>query len=170
METIPRRLDVVGREDAELRILTPDDWRIEHDLSRVADVPTWTMYPPDLTKEQSRARAGFNVDLVEAGLGIRYLVIEAGTIVGTAGFGRRADGDHELFYALKPEGRGRGLATDAVRTLVDWLHASGARRLWLSTLDGNIASENVARRAGFVAVGTGVHVDGRPLTQWRRGL
>lgn len=168
MESFPHELDVRGRRGATLRILTPAEWHIEQELSRVADVPTWTMYPPDLTEERARARAALNVDVAEAGFAIRYLVVESGEIVGTAGFGRRADGEYEVFYALKPEGRGRGLATDAVGTLVDWLHAQGERRIWLSTLDGNTASENVAKRTDFLAVGSGVHVDGRPITVWRR--
>jgi RimJ/RimL family protein N-acetyltransferase len=168
MEPFAHQLDVGGRQDATLRILTPADWRIEQELSRVDDVPTWTMYPPDLTEERARARAALNVDIAEAGLGIRYLVIDAGEIVGTAGFGRRADGEYEIFYALKPVGRGRGLATDAVRTLVGWLDAQGEHSSWLSTLDGNTASENVAKRTGFVPVGSGVHVDARPITVWRR--
>jgi len=166
MESFAHELEVPGREDARLRILGRDDWRIEYDLSRVADVPTWTMYAPDLTEELARARAEHNVAASAAGVAARYIVEEAGTALGTAGFGMRGDRDFEVFYAMKPEGRGRGLATDAVLTIVGWLRRQGEQRVWLSTLDGNTASERLADRVGFVRVGAGVHTDGRPITEW----
>jgi hypothetical protein len=88
---------------------------------------------------------------------------------GTVGFGRSADG-FEVFYALRPEARGRGLVTAAVGALSAWLADQGERVVWLSTLDGNAASEAVADRCGFRRFRAGTHVDGRPLTVWVRRL
>lgn len=167
MDAFPLRLAVPGRPGLGLRRLEPEDWRVEYDLARVADVPRWTMYPADLDEAGARLRAERNVAAAEAGRGIRYLVEEDGVPLGTAGFGRGEQG-FEVFYALKPEGRGRGLVTAAVATLAAWLEAQGEPVVWLSTLDGNTASEAVARRCGFTPDRPGTHVDGRPLTVWRR--
>ncbi|GAB3583742.1 hypothetical protein GCM10027406_28910 [Leifsonia lichenia] len=134
MDAFPEVFEVESRPGVVLRKLKPDDWAIELELARVPDVPTWTLYPADLTEEQARSRATRNVERAEAGSGIRYVLDEHGVALGTAGFGH---GEHgfEVFYALKPEGRGRGLATAAVATLVAWLDAQGEPTVWLSTFE-----------------------------------
>jgi RimJ/RimL family protein N-acetyltransferase len=167
MDPFPWRIELGEHPGIALRTLELDDWIVEYDLSRVPDVPRWTMYPADLDEERARLRADLNLQLAATGMGIRYVIDERGTALGTAGIGRGRHG-FEVFYALKPEARGRGLVTGAVGALVAWLNANGERDVWLSTLDGNAASENVARRAGFERVDAGTHVDGRPLTNWRR--
>ena len=166
MDPFPERLDVAERPAVALRILQPADWRLEYELGRVEDVPTWTMYPADIDETVARLRAQRNVEAAKAGRGVRYIVEEDGVALGTAGFGR-SDAGFEVFYAMKPEGRGRGLVTDAVRTLAAWLTGQGESGVWLSTLNGNAPSEGVARRCGFVPVREGTHVDGRRLTVWR---
>jgi RimJ/RimL family protein N-acetyltransferase len=167
MDPFPWRIELGEHPGVVLRTLELDDWIVEYDLSRVPDVPRWTMYPPDLDEERARLRADLNLQLAATGMGIRYVIDERGTALGTAGIGRGRHG-FEVFYALKPEARGRGVVTGAVGALVSWLNANGERDVWLSTLDGNAASENVARRAGFEPVDAGAYVDGRPLTNWRR--
>ena len=167
MEPFPSRIELGEHPGVVLRTLGLDDWGVEFDLSRVSDVPPWTMYPADLDEERARMRAELNLRIVATGMGIRYVIDEGGAALGTAGMGRGRNG-FEVFYALKPEARGRGLVTDAVGALVSWLSEQGEREVWLSTLDGNAASENVALRAGFERVDVGTHVDGRPLTNWRR--
>jgi RimJ/RimL family protein N-acetyltransferase len=98
---------------------------------------------------------------------IRYVVDEHGDALGTVGFGRSENG-FEVFYALRPETRGRGLVTAAVTALTGWLAGQGETVVWLNTLDGNAASEAVAVRCGFRRFRSGTHVDGRPLTVWTR--
>ncbi|MGJ4845384.1 GNAT family N-acetyltransferase [Leifsonia sp. Le1] len=166
MDAFPRRVEA-GASGVVLRRLEAADWRIELELARVPDVPVWTMYAADMTEEQAKERATRNVASADAGSGIRYVVEERGVPVGTAGFGRGEDG-FEVFYALTPEGRGRGVVTASVNALVAWLDAQGVPEVRLSTLDGNAASEAVATRCGFVPTRSGTHVDGRPLTVWRR--
>ena len=57
-------------------------------------------------------------------------------------------------YWLAPEARGRGVATRALRLVVDWtLATTGATRLDLWTDLENEASGRVAQRAGFVREG-----------------
>ena len=127
MDPFPERLDVADRPAVALRILQPADWRLEYELGRVEDVPTWTMYPADIDETVARLRAQRNVEAAKAGRGVRYVVEEDGVPLGTAGFGR-SDAGFEVFYAMKPEGRGRGLVTDAVRTLAAWLTGPGRIR------------------------------------------
>ncbi|WP_348789413.1 GNAT family N-acetyltransferase [Leifsonia sp. NPDC080035] len=165
MEAFPHTFEIVGREGARLRRLEEDDWPIELALARTEDVPRWTMYPADLDEDGARLRAARNVRAADGGHGIRYVIEQDGRALGTAGFGRSDEG-FELFYALLPEGRGRGLVTAAVEAMVGWLREQGEPLVRLSTLDGNAASEAVAERSGFRRERSGTHVDNRPLTVW----
>jgi RimJ/RimL family protein N-acetyltransferase len=169
MDAFPLQLRAVGLPGVVLRRLEADDWEVELALARVPDVPPRTMYPADLDEHGARLRAERNVAAAEAGSGIRYVIDDGGASVGTAGIGR-SDAGFEVFYALTPEGRGRGLATAAVRTLAGWLAEQGEQVLWLSALVGNDASEAVAERCGFVRDHAGTHLDGRALTVWRLAL
>lgn len=76
---------------------------------------------------QSDARLGnVAVDLDEAGVG-------------------------HVSYWVAAEGRGRGVATSAIRLVSDWLADTGRAtdlRLW--THEANVASQRVAEKAGFV--------------------
>ncbi|WP_406369399.1 GNAT family N-acetyltransferase [Streptomyces sp. NBC_00647] len=59
--------------------------------------------------------------------------------------------DVELAYGVGAAYRGRGLATRAVRLVVDFARRHvGGRRIVLCIEDGNTASEGVAKAAGFV--------------------
>ncbi|MEN2741535.1 GNAT family N-acetyltransferase [Microbacterium sp. X-17] len=169
MEAFPGRMELAGHDGVVLRRLEEDDWGVELMLARVEDIPTWTMYPADLDEDGARLRAARNVRAADAAHGIRYVIDEGGDALGTVGFGRSEDG-FEVFYALRPDARGRGLVTSAVAALSAWLAAQGERVVWLSTLDGNAASEAVALRCGFTRFRSGTHVDGRPLTVWSRRL
>lgn len=59
-------------------------------------------------------------------------------------------GEAVLGYSLLPEYRGRGMATRAVRLLVDWAFAhSPLRRIVAGTNPANTASHRVLERTGF---------------------
>ncbi|MFC8731361.1 GNAT family N-acetyltransferase [Luteimicrobium sp. NPDC057192] len=150
----PSSILLPGDPPARLRVLTPDDWRLEVALSRTPDVPRWTYYPPGLPDDAARLRVARSLDRARDGLAYRYVVVgadeEALGSVGTT----IPEGVPEVFYALLPAGRGRGLATRAVVALADWALAGGHDEVRLYTLEGNEASEAVARRAGFVAADT----------------
>ncbi len=169
MDPVPLHLDLPGHPGVALRRLEESDWGIELQLARVEDVPRWTMYPADLDEDGARLRASRNVRAADAQHGIRYVIDERGDALGTVGFGKSENG-FEVFYALRPEARGRGLMTAAVTALARWLAGQGETVVWLSTLDGNAASEAVAVRCGFRRFRSGTHVDGRPLTVWTRVL
>jgi RimJ/RimL family protein N-acetyltransferase len=76
---------------------------------------------------------------------------EAGTTLGGANlrlFDPMRD-TVELGYWLFVEARGRGVATRAVRALVEHAHANGVVRVEAHVRLGNTASERVLERAGF---------------------
>jgi RimJ/RimL family protein N-acetyltransferase len=70
-------------------------------------------------------------------------------------------------YWLRPEARGRGGATVAVRLIARWAFDElGVQRLELTTSPENVASQRVAERAGFTREGvlrelTATRNDGR---------
>ncbi len=147
----PSSVLLPGDPDGLLRALAPGDWRLEQALSRTPDVPPWTYYPPNLSDDDARRRVERSLERARDGLAYRYAVVGPDEqVVGSVGT-TIPDGVPEVFYALLPAGRGRGLATRAVTALADWVLASGHDEVRLWTLEGNAASEAVARRAGFVA-------------------
>jgi RimJ/RimL family protein N-acetyltransferase len=60
----------------------------------------------------------------------------------------------EVGYWLLPAGRGRGIATRAVRTLADHVHANGVLRLEAVVRPENDRSIRVLERLGFTREGT----------------
>ncbi|PJI93916.1 GNAT family N-acetyltransferase [Luteimicrobium subarcticum] len=131
-----------------LRAMTHDDWTLEQDLSRDAAVQRWTFYPADLSADDARTRAALAVDRRRTGASARFVVLDDDGPAGTAGIAIPR-GVPEVFYALLPRARGRGLASRAARTLSSWALRAGYPEVHLFTLEGNTASEAVAERAGF---------------------
>ncbi|MGC5168100.1 GNAT family N-acetyltransferase [Luteimicrobium sp. DT211] len=147
----PSSILLPGDPPGRLRALTTDDWRLELDLSRTDDVPRWTYYPPDLSDDDARRRVDRSLGRARDGIAYRYAVVGPDDdVVGSVGT-TIPDGVPEVFYALLPGGRGQGLATRAARALADWALSAGHTEVRLYTLEGNDASEAVARRAGFAA-------------------
>jgi len=71
-------------------------------------------------------------------------------LLGAVGLMPDRPGSVEVAYWVRPEQRGRGLASRAVRAATPWAHRSLAvPRLWLEIEPGNDASLRVARRAGY---------------------
>lgn len=73
-----------------------------------------------------------------------------GALVGFGGFkGPPNGGEVEIGYAIAPARRGRGLATAAARTLIDWARDGGASRVVAHTLAAPSASTAVLVHCGF---------------------
>ena len=136
-----------------LRELTVEDWPVEHDLSRRPDVVRWTYYPPDLDEEQARDRILAYLERAAQGVVRRFVVLDATTPLGTCGIGRLTNPVPDVFYALLPAARGRGAATLAVQAMCSLLADEGRTEVALETIVGNVSSERVAERAGFVRAG-----------------
>ena len=86
-----------------------------------------------------------------------FVVVEGGTAVGLAlapSIDREA-ATAELGYLVAAEARGRGVATTALRLLSEWAFEElGLIRLELRIGTENVASQTVARRAGYTLEGT----------------
>jgi RimJ/RimL family protein N-acetyltransferase len=167
----PLPVELVDRR-ASLRLLTMADWPVEVALSAQPDVVRWTRYPPDLDEAGARARIEVRLRGAAAGTGGRYVVRDAaGVVAGNAGIAVNEQQVPEVFYALLPTGRGRGLATAATCQLTDWALRVGHDVVVLKTIVGNTASEAVARRSGFTptSVESGVVRDREVrLRRWER--
>ena len=162
--------------DFTLRAIGGSDWALEAELSSDAEVVQWAFHPADMNEEAARDRIRHHEKRADEGATRRFVILDAdGSPVGTCGIGRLQEETPEVFYALLRCGRGRGAATQAVTSLVNWALLSGRRSIALVTIEGNQPSERVARRAGFAPVEK-FHGDhrGKPviLTRWlvQRGL
>jgi RimJ/RimL family protein N-acetyltransferase len=65
----------------------------------------------------------------------------------------RESREAELGYMVVPSARGRGVATAILRELTAWALREGVQRCELIISAGNVASERVAERAGYVREG-----------------
>ncbi|HEY8198814.1 MAG TPA: GNAT family N-acetyltransferase [Candidatus Limnocylindrales bacterium] len=99
-----------------------------------------------------------------------FAIVDAETGTGLGAIARHGPFGHRFAfgYWLAPEARGRGVATRALRLIVDWtLSTTDAIRLELFTDVSNDASGRVAIRAGFEREGIRrawvVDRDGRPV-------
>ncbi len=73
-----------------------------------------------------------------------------GALVGFGGFkGAPTDGEVEIGYAIAPERQGRGLATAAVRVMIERARAAGVRVVVAHTLAEPNPSTSVLTRCGF---------------------
>ncbi|RHA37536.1 GNAT family N-acetyltransferase [Cellulomonas rhizosphaerae] len=164
MQTPPDEIATAGEV---MQAYVPADWPVEQALSRVADVPRWTFYPPDLSEPAARERVARTI--ARAGLAVRYVIRTAQGPVGMVGISGLDGSTPDVFYALLPGGRGRGVATRAVVALADWALDHGAEEVHVTTLVGNDASEAVARRAGFAVTEERLDErDGAPIRIWSR--
>ncbi|KQV77578.1 hypothetical protein ASC64_01670 [Nocardioides sp. Root122] len=132
-----------------LRAITDDDWRLEQQLSRCAEVVRWTSYPADLSEVEARSRVARQQERARQGATQRYAIWEDDVAHGTCGLGSLGQAVPEAMYALLPTARGRGIATACVKALLDWAAGHDRPAVTIVTVDGNAASAAVARRAGF---------------------
>jgi len=79
-----------------------------------------------------------------------YGLIVDGRLVGAVGFMPDDRGGVELAYWVRPEARGRGVAVRMLRSVTESAHRDGGvARLWLEINPDNVASQQVARKAGY---------------------
>src|SRR3954447_14273728 len=89
--------------------------------------------------------------------GVAFAITDArsGELAGMCGVDHWSTEDvAQVGYWLAASARGRGYATRALVLLTRWLFDLGAARVFLTIVDSNEASVEVARRAGFVHEGT----------------
>jgi RimJ/RimL family protein N-acetyltransferase len=84
-----------------------------------------------------------------------YQVLVDGVVVGGIGFhGPPVDGVVEIGYGVVPSARGQGVATNALRLLLDLAgEMDGVRRVCGRTTEDNVPSQRVMVAAGMQVVG-----------------
>jgi RimJ/RimL family protein N-acetyltransferase len=133
-------------------------------ICRDPEIQRWTLVPAGYDLQDAhdflaRADAGWR-----DGSFVALAVVAAGdpgAVLGAVGLGScdRAAGSAEAGYWVAPDARRRGVATGGLRLLTGWAFDTlGLRRLELQVMAGNVASERVARRAGYRRTGTGTSV------------
>ena len=77
-------------------------------------------------------------------------ILHGPQLVGAVGLMPEHPGSIELAYWIRPERRGRGIASRAVRAMTLWAHPNlAAPRIWLEIRSGNQPSLRVAQRSGY---------------------
>jgi ribosomal-protein-alanine N-acetyltransferase len=124
--------------------------------------------------DQFTERHGALLAEQEAGTGAFYvLVAEDGSVLGRFNLIFAGDGTAELGYRVAQHVAGRGVATATVRELCRQAAARhGLRTLRAATSHGNVASQKVLTKAGFVPVGPAdpSHLGGKSGTWYQRDL
>ncbi|MEX2245061.1 MAG: GNAT family N-acetyltransferase [Dehalococcoidia bacterium] len=128
------------------------DWYV---TARDEEVFRWTTEPRDL--DEATLRRVIEGHLREPlWVGLAITDTPTGALLGNLALTLSGEGQRraDVSYWLAAEARGRGAATDAVRTVARWaFHALAVDRIDLRTDSGNHASQRVAMRSGFVPTG-----------------
>ena len=127
-----------GRLARELSVEVPADWPPEHHNS-----------------DRLRFTRSALEDPRGAGWWLHYIVVTHAprpTLAGVAGYkGPPVDGSVEIGYSIVPSWQRRGLATAAVRMLVEMAWDRGVEVVHAHTLPHLVPSIGVLRKLGFVS-------------------
>lgn len=117
--------------------------------SRDAEILRWTNESPTL--DEATARAAIEDMLAtRAHAGLVITDAATGALLGNAGLARDVGAAvGKLAYWVAPAARGRGVATRAVRLLIDWAWQCELDRVELWAHLDNVGSQRVAERAGL---------------------
>jgi RimJ/RimL family protein N-acetyltransferase len=113
------------------------------------EISRWTRVPFPYTEEDAREFLRSTSETAFAVTNKR-----TGNLLGGIGLRLPAEGIGEVGYWVRREARGRGVATRALLVLSRWaLEEKGLARLQLTAEPGNVASQRVAEKAGYVREG-----------------
>lgn len=143
-------------EKVRLRPWTPADADAVVAACQDPDIQRWTTVPSPYTREDAVAYVTTVAPRAWDDGGAVFAVVDpaTGEVTGSIGAHGMSDGVAHVGYWTAPAGRGRGLTSDALRTLSRWfLEERGAARVELVVEPANTASVRVAEAAGFTAEG-----------------
>jgi RimJ/RimL family protein N-acetyltransferase len=155
-----------------VRLLTAEDahfaWMIAGGAPQFGlSLPPGNVHPAEVLTLLRNVAAGVRTD---HGHGM-YLIVEADEVVGLCGYLHQPSdtGEVEIGYGIAAARRGRGLATRAVRLLLDEAaHDPSVHTVLASTAVNNPASQRVLEKNGFDRCGEG-HDDEEGATyRWTR--
>jgi len=120
------------------------------------EIQRWTTVPSPYTQADAVAYVTEVAPEAWKRGGAEFAVVEAATgrLVGSIGAHDMSDEVAHVGYWTRPSGRGRGLTSDALRTLTGWfLRDGGAARVELVVEPANVGSVLVAETSGFTREG-----------------
>jgi RimJ/RimL family protein N-acetyltransferase len=136
-----------GHEDVDALVAICED----------PEISRWTRVPRPYTRADAEAWIAASELDRQVERAIDWLVVDTrGEVVASIAVQdiRVDDGVGEIGYWVAGPARGRGIATRAVRLATEWaLGELGLRTLELMTHEDNLASQGVARAAGFNETG-----------------
>jgi RimJ/RimL family protein N-acetyltransferase len=133
-----------------LRALVPDDAALLAEATSGETAPTLWGPRPAGPYSLPDARAALAAWAPAAGGQFSLGVLDGQQLLGAVGLMPDQPGSAELAYWIRPEQRGRGIASRAVQAVTLWVHRSLAiPRIWLEIDPGNEPSLRVAQRAGY---------------------
>ena len=132
----------------------------------IAVAPGWAVFPESIPYALELARS-----VADPRWGFHLFFDVDGVLVGNGGWkGEPVNGIAELGYAVAPGRRNRGLATAAVRILLERGRAAGVRVVVAHTLAHASASTSVLTRCGFTQVGEDVDPEEGLVWRWELRL
>ena len=144
-------LPVLHSPRLTLRPWTLDDIDELHALWTRPEVRRYLWDDETITRERAAETVTEFIAPAAEGLG-GWLLLDrdTGALVGFAALIKREPGDPELLYGLAPEWCGRGLATEAGRTVMAYAFGVlGCERVTAATDVPNVASARVMERLGM---------------------
>ncbi len=136
-----------GRDDVDALVAICQD----------PEISRWTRVPSPYTRADAQGWIAASELDRQVEHALDWLVVDAqGEVVASIAVQNiRADeGVGEIGYWVAAPARGRGIATRAVRLATEWaLRDLGLETLELLTHEDNLASQRVARAAGFTETG-----------------
>jgi ribosomal-protein-alanine N-acetyltransferase len=153
----------------KLRPFAPDDAEQAFAIFGDREVMQYSVSGIDETLSQTAARiAGYLQDHQRDGFGLWAMVDRGpGHLVGVGGLRRLEHGNEvELYYRLRRNRWGQGLATEAASALIDrGFSELGLRRIFAFIDPANLASQRVALRVGMAYVEDTLY-DGIPVQSY----
>ena len=151
--TVPR----LGDDEIALRPPAPGDVDAITEACQDPEIPRWTRVPSPYTRAHAVEFVERSARTWEQGSDAPFVIVDAatGALLGAIGVHRFGgeDGGPEVGYWLEREARGRGVATRALRLVVDWACRELGVRLLLQADARNAASRRVAEKVHFQFVG-----------------
>jgi RimJ/RimL family protein N-acetyltransferase len=165
---------VIPGGELTLRPWLPADTSFVFDSCQDPEVQRWTRLPTPYTALDAArfVERHARPQPEDAGAFFAITKTDTGEVLGSISFGHIdwAFAVAEAGYWVAWDARGQGVATRALRSLVEWgRHELRLVEVRVQVLAGNLASQRVAERAGFEAVPP-ERTDGHDLLAFVRRL
>ncbi len=162
-----------------LRAHRPADLEGMYEQCIDTDTQRWTSVPAPYSHEDAAAFLASRADVWQSGDAWPFAIESPGgsgpsRFSGSVGIRNRGSGLGEIGFGMHPGVRGQGVATAAVKLLLDWsFDFQGMHTVGWEAIEGNVASLRVAWKTGFTFEGqtrARMPQRGRVLNGWRGTL